>query len=203
MATEINEYYNIAGQDTLAIAEALGYTKGSVLRHLVRAGHKDGISELEDLKTARSLLDLRISQLEVEEVQAAEAEASKPHGDDHIAAYRGNLKEVIEDSQLFDFPLNLTGALVVLTHNGTLDSGIIAEYVDPMVDPYEPIRVLTIRETSVGEAGVIEHIRPVNMMLIVSKYNAELSERYEIIANDDLADYIEELYRDSGMKGDE
>lgn len=201
MATEINDYYNIAGQDTLAIAEALGYTKGSVLRHLVRAGHKDGTSELEDLKTARGLLDLRISQLEVGEARVAEAEATKSRRG--IAAYQENLKNIIEDSQLFDFPLNLTGAQVVLTHSGTLDGGIIAEHIDPMVDPYEPIRVLTIQETSVGEAGVIEHIHPVNMMLIVSKYNAELSERYEIIADEDLADYIKELYRDSGVEGDE
>lgn len=203
MATEINDYYRPAGQDTLAIAEALGYTKGSVLRHLVRAGHKDGVTELEDLKTARGLLDLRISQLEVEGVKAAEAKAPKPRRNDRIAAYRENLKEIIEDSQLFDFPLNLTGALVALTHDGVLDGGIIAEHVDPMVDPYEPIKVITIKETPAGEIGVIEKAYPVNMMLIVSRYNAELSERYEILADQDLSDYVKELYRGSGMGGDE
>lgn len=62
--SKTKSYYVIAGNETLPIAEELGYTKGSALRHIVRAGKKPGVSELDDLKVARGFLDMHISKLE-------------------------------------------------------------------------------------------------------------------------------------------
>ena len=74
MTNSAKDYYVINGQETLPIAEALGYTKGSVFRHLIRAGHKEGVSEIEDLKTARGLLDFAIANLEHDAERAAEGD---------------------------------------------------------------------------------------------------------------------------------
>lgn len=60
----IKSHYVVAGIETLPIAEELGYLKGLVFRHLVRAGKKQGVSEIEDLKAARGFLDVRITALE-------------------------------------------------------------------------------------------------------------------------------------------
>lgn len=191
MATEINEYYRPAGQDTLAIAEELGYTKGSVLRHLVRAGKKEGVSELEDLKTARGLLDLRISELETEAATKVEV------GED-VIIYKVNLLEMIEDSQAFDFPLNLTGAPVITCLSGELQPGIIMERVAPDVDPYEPLKVLTVRnlQRPAFQDVTIWYAYPGQMSLIAAKYDPELRERYEVVKPADLHQHIDELYSD-------
>lgn len=197
MATEINDYYRPAGQDTLAIAEELGYTKGSVLRHLVRAGKKEGISELEDLKTARGLLDLRISELETEA-------AAKVEADGGAAIYKVNLLEMIEDSQAFDFPLNLTGAPVITCLSGELQPGIIMEHVAPDVDPYEPLKVFTARnlQCPTFQDMTTWYAHPGQMSLIAARYNPELRERYEVVKPADLHQYIDELYSDFDGAGE-
>lgn len=197
MATEVNDYYTIAGQNTLAIAEELGYTKGSALRHLVRAGKKKGVSELEDLKTVRGLLDLRISELETEA-------ATKVEVDEEAAIYKVNLLEMIEDSQAFGFPLNLTGAPVITCLSGELQPGIIMEHVAPDVDPYEPLKVFTVRnlQRPTLQNMTVWYAYPGQMSLIAARYNPELRERYEVIKPADLHQHIDELYRDFDGAGE-
>lgn len=73
MTSEIKDYYTPLGIDTLKLAEHLGYTKGTMLRHLLRAGNHETITELDDLKTVRGLLDIRIGELEVKDEGESEA----------------------------------------------------------------------------------------------------------------------------------
>lgn len=199
MATEINDYYTIAGQNALAIAEELGYTKGSVLRHLVRAGKEKGVSELEDLKAARGLLDLRISELETKAATEAEGEPLE-----EVGVYKVNLLEMIEDSQAFDFPLNLTGAPVITCLGGELQPGIITERVAPDIDPYEPLQVFTVRNTQhpTFQDMTIWYAYPGQMSLLATKYDPELRERYEVIKPADLHRHIHELYSDFDGAGE-
>lgn len=91
MTSEINDYCTPLGIDTLKLAEYLGYTKGTMLRLLLRAGNHETITELEDLKTVRGLLDLRIGELEagekVDGVRDFEFDASKIFVKEHELTY--------------------------------------------------------------------------------------------------------------------
>lgn len=43
--------------------QRLGFVRGSVVKYVVRAGHKDPTKEIEDLEKARYLLDREIAWL--------------------------------------------------------------------------------------------------------------------------------------------
>ena len=62
------EHYNVGGIEVIDAIEAWGFgegfNKGNAIKYIARAGRKDPLKEVEDLKKARQYIDFEIARLE-------------------------------------------------------------------------------------------------------------------------------------------
>lgn len=70
MSGNINHpsHYNVGKIEVIDAIESFGFgegfCKGNAIKYIARAGHKDPLNELDDLKKARWYLDREIERLE-------------------------------------------------------------------------------------------------------------------------------------------
>lgn len=61
-------HYNVGGIEVIDAIEAWGFgegfNRGNAIKYIARAGRKDPLREVEDLKKARQYLDFEIARLE-------------------------------------------------------------------------------------------------------------------------------------------
>ena len=61
-------HYNVGGIEVIDAIEAWGFgegfNRGNAIKYIARAGRKDPLREVEDLKKARQYLDCEIARLE-------------------------------------------------------------------------------------------------------------------------------------------
>lgn len=62
------DHYNTGGIEVIKAIEAWGFgegfNKGNAIKYIVRAGKKDPLREIEDMKKARQYIDFEIERLE-------------------------------------------------------------------------------------------------------------------------------------------
>lgn len=67
------DHYNAGGIEVIKAIEAWGFgegfNKGNAIKYIVRAGKKDPLREVEDLKKARQYIDFEIERLERREAE--------------------------------------------------------------------------------------------------------------------------------------
>ena len=67
------DHYNAGGIEVIKAIEAWGFgegfNKGNAIKYIVRAGRKDPLREVEDLKKARQYIDFEIERLERREAE--------------------------------------------------------------------------------------------------------------------------------------
>lgn len=67
-SVEHPDHYNTGGIEVIKAIEAWGFgegfNKGNAIKYIVRAGKKDPLREVEDLKKARQYIDFEIARLE-------------------------------------------------------------------------------------------------------------------------------------------
>lgn len=67
MTDPINpDYYDAGGRQLIDLLETMQFSRGSAVKYLVRAGHKNPATEIEDLRKAAWYLDREIARLEGE-----------------------------------------------------------------------------------------------------------------------------------------
>jgi hypothetical protein len=61
-------HYNVGGIEVIDAIEAWGFgegfNRGNAIKYIARAGRKDPLKEVEDLKKARQYIDFEIARLE-------------------------------------------------------------------------------------------------------------------------------------------
>jgi len=62
------DHYNVGGIEVIDAIEAWafgeGFNRGNAIKYIARAGRKDPLKEVEDLKKARQYIDFEIARLE-------------------------------------------------------------------------------------------------------------------------------------------
>ena len=67
MTDPINpDYYDAGGRQLIDLLEGMQFSRGSAVKYLVRAGHKNPATELEDLRKAAWYINREIARLEGE-----------------------------------------------------------------------------------------------------------------------------------------
>ena len=67
MTDPINpDYYDAGGRQLIDLLEGMQFSRGSAVKYLVRAGHKNPATELEDLRKAAWYIQREITRLEGE-----------------------------------------------------------------------------------------------------------------------------------------
>lgn len=67
MTDPINpDYYDAGGRQLIDLLETMQFSRGSAVKYLVRAGHKNPATELEDLRKAAWYINREITRIEGE-----------------------------------------------------------------------------------------------------------------------------------------
>ena len=73
-------HYNIGGVEVIDAIEAwrlgAGFNKGNAIKYIVRAGHKDKVTEIEDLEKAQWYIAREIKRLQYNQLDMLEANES-------------------------------------------------------------------------------------------------------------------------------